>query len=209
MPLVLDNTKLLQDEMLAVIHAFHARGWSPATSTNYSFRNPDHDTYTISRSGIDKGLFSAIDFMIVNEQGLPEEGYRHCKPSAETPIHTMLYRMLPAVSAVLHTHSVEATVLSLRYQQRQEVTITGFELLKGLRGITTHEAMITIPVYENSQDMDAVSQAIGHDITSKHGFLLAGHGLYTWGATIAEAKRHVEALEFLFECINKLDQYRP
>lgn len=191
----------LQKDMLAIIHWFHSRGWSPATSTNYSFRNPGTETYTISRSGVDKSDFGPEDFMVVDRLGRPTEEYSHLKPSAETLIHTTLYQD-KGINVILHTHSVPATVLSLRCRQEGKLKLEGFELLKGLRGITTHETELTLPVFGNSQDMPALSAEIGASAADiSHGFLLAGHGLYTWGADIPEAKRHVEVFEFLFECM--------
>lgn len=199
----------LQQELLAVIHGFHARGWAPATSTNYSFRHPtpDERTYTISRSGVDKGLFQSADFMQVDQAGQPLAAFRHLKPSAETLLHTMLYEQ-PAVQAILHTHSVANTVFSWVHRMEEAVSITGFELLKGIAGINTHEATLRLPVYANAQDMLTLSGQIRHGL-SRHpgipGFLLAGHGLYAWGDSIAAAKRHVEVFEFLFECLNRLE----
>ena len=209
MTMVPENIAGLQQELLTVIHGCHSKGWAQATSTNFSFRNPASagETYTISKSGVDKGLFSVNDFMVIDSHGKAGEDYRQFKPSAETLLHTMLYSKLRC-NAVLHTHSVAATVLSRRYRQQKEVSISGLEILKGLKGVTTHETTVTIPVFDNSQDMTALSELIGNaNPASMYGFLLAGHGLYTWGETIPEAKRHLETLEFLFECVNALDLY--
>lgn len=195
----------LQQDLLAVIHWFHAKGWAPATSTNYSFRNPApaNDTYTISRSGVDKGLFQASDFMEVNAQGNALEAYKGIKPSAETLLHTMLYEK-PEVQAILHTHSIVNTACSWIHRADKSLTLEGFELLKGLAGITTHETNIQLPIFENSQDIQALSAEIREGMANYlgvPGFLLAGHGLYAWGSSIAEAKRHIEVFEFLMECL--------
>lgn len=201
--------QLRKHELLSVIQWFHAKGWAPATSTNYSFRNPapDQNTYTISRSGVDKSLFKVEDFMEVDALGQPLEAYRGVKPSAETLLHTMLYEQA-AVQAVMHTHSVVSTVFSWEHRAEACVSISGFELLKGIAGVSTHEATVQLPIFENSQDIEALS---GHIRASlQHypgvpGFLLAGHGLYAWGNSIAEAKRHTEVFEFLLECLNQLE----
>lgn len=202
-------TQSLQQDLLAIIHWFHAKGWAPATSTNYSFRNPvpESDTYTISRSGVDKGAFQAADFMVVNQEGQPLEAYRHLRPSAETLLHTLLYER-PEVNAILHTHSVANTVFSWVHRNEEAVKITGFELLKGLQGVTTHLAEVWVPVFENEQDIASLSNKIRARLEKypdTPGFLLAGHGLYAWGSSIAEAKRHIESFEFLFECLNQIE----
>lgn len=200
----------LHAELLATIHWFHAKGWAPATSTNYSFRNPaPHDqTYTISRSGVDKGAFQAEDFMVVNASGAPLEAFAHLRPSAETLLHTLLYET-QGVNAILHTHSVQNTVISWAHRHEPFLPIAGFELLKGIAGVTTHETTLRLPIFENAQDMVALSATIRETLPQYPGvpgFLLAGHGLYAWGSSIAEAKRHIEVFEFLFECLNMLER---
>jgi methylthioribulose-1-phosphate dehydratase len=74
--------------------------------------------------------------------------------------------------------------------------------------VTTHEHTKRIPVLANSQDMSALSDELRRAFAAEpdmHGFLLAGHGLYTWGADLAEARRHLEVLEFLFEVTARLE----
>jgi methylthioribulose-1-phosphate dehydratase len=203
------SKQALKQELRSVIHWFHSKGWAPATSTNYSFRNPapEQNTYTISRSGIDKGLFKVEDFMEVDANGQALEAYRDSKPSAETLIHTMLYEQAE-VRAVLHTHSVVNTVFSWEHRAEACVSISGFELLKGIAGINTHEATIQLPIFENSQDIESLSGHIRESLKNYPGvpgFLLAGHGLYAWGSGIAEAKRHIEVFEFLMDCLNQLE----
>lgn len=203
------SKQALQLELLSVIHWFHAKGWAPATSANYSFRNPapDQNTFTISRSGIDKGKFKVEDFMEVDANGQALEAFRAIQPSAETLIHTMLYEQA-AVQAVLHTHSVVNTVYSWKHRSAACVSISGFELLKGIAGVNTHETTIQLPIFENSQDIAYLSAHIReslHKYPGVPGLLLAGHGLYAWGSSIAEAKRHIEVFEFLLECLNQLE----
>lgn len=191
-------------ERLAQVGRFLAQqGWSPATSSNYSARletNPDH--FALTRSGIDKYEVRAEDIIVVNEKGLVVEPVGQ-KPSAETLIHCELYKD-PTVGSVLHTHSVFGTRLSLKYLSQEKIEIRDYELLKGLSGNRTHAMVETVPILENSQDMIAFSQKLEPVLKLKpkiHGFLIAGHGLYTWGRDINEAKRHVETFEFLFQSL--------
>jgi methylthioribulose-1-phosphate dehydratase len=204
----LEDYQDLQDEVLEIIALFHQKGWSPATSTNYSFRNPQpyQETFTISSSGIDKLHFKAEDLMMIDDKGKPLAGYKDKKPSAETGLHTMLYHHLDT-NAILHTHSIASTVFSLVHHKDKIVQLTGFEVLKGIKGVNTHEASVSIPIFDNSQDIESLSQEIKiyFDHNPKmRGFLLAGHGLYAWGTSLAEAKRHTEVFEFIFECMNQM-----
>jgi len=196
------ETTRLQEELITVIRFFHQKGWSPATSTNYSFRNADNETYTISASGIDKGQFSALDLMIINKSGNALPSHKHLNPSQETLLHTMLYKN-PSINAVLHTHSVASTVISRRLAAQKGVSLRGYEVLKGLHGISTHDSEVLIPIFPNSQDIASLSKEVDRyyqENPDLYGFLLEGHGLYSWGKSIAEAKKHIEVLEFLFEC---------
>lgn len=192
-------------QLVECIHFLHQQGWAPATSSNYSFRMPGESTITISSSGKDKGIFSLEDLMEVDLGGRPVNDTR--KPSAETLLHTLIYQRRPEVTCILHTHTVYNTVLSQVYQQKGSLQLSGFELLKGISGIKTHESTVDLPIFANAQDMQKLSARIAlywdqHPDLS--GFLLAGHGLYTWGKSIAEAKRHIEVFEFLFDCFYKI-----
>jgi methylthioribulose-1-phosphate dehydratase len=203
-----EQYQLLEKELVEIIHLFHARGWSMATSTNYSFRNPApyQNTYTISRSGIDKSKFKSQDFILIDAEGQPLPQYEGIKPSAETLLHTYLYENTEN-QCVLHTHSPASTIFSMVHRDDKIIKITDFELVKGIRNVNTHEAEIKIPVFENSQDMKKLSGEIRayYDRNPEtYGFLLVGHGLYAWGDSIAEAKRHTETFEFLFDCMLRM-----
>ncbi len=173
--------------------------WSPATSSNYSARLTS-ELYALTRSGIDKYKITPEDIIVVNQQGravAPADA----KPSAETLIHCKLYENQD-VGAVLHTHSVYATRLSLKYAHSEKLVLGGYELLKGLAGNATHDMQEIIPILPNSQDMNEFCERMTPYMkTNIHGFLIAGHGLYTWGKNLREAKRHVETYEFLFHAL--------
>ena len=194
----------LEYELLDVIEFFYAKNWAPATSANYSFRNiSDINTYTISRSGVDKGLFHVKDFMVVDEFGNATTKYAHLKPSAETLLHTLLYKIFPEINCVLHTHSVANTVMSRIHQFDGQIILSDYEVLKGISGINTHEVSVEIPIFKNSQHIASLAGIIKNYLTKNPtipAFLLASHGLYAFGKTIAEAKRHIEVIEFLLEC---------
>lgn len=200
-----DNILRLQKEELAeIIRFLHAKGWTPATSSNFSFRIAQ-DGFFVSESGIDKSIFSEKHFIEVDASGQPVNDVR--KPSAEVQLHTWIYDHTDA-GCVLHTHSVSNTVLSKLHETDGSVRIHNFELLKALEGITTHEATVEIPVVSNSQNMADIIKELDTRIKGPvRGFLIAGHGFYTWGKNISSAKRHMEAFEFLFTCLLKLKKY--
>jgi len=176
----------------------YARGWVPATSGNFSLR--DGERILISASGLDKGIMTRADLLETDLQGqsaVPEK-----KPSAETALHAVIYRERPETGAILHVHTIWNTLLSGRFARRGHVSLQGYELLKGLSGVTTHEYEERIPILVNSQDYGSLAAELAaalQNFEGAHGLLLSHHGLYTWGKSVGEARRHLEALEFLFE----------
>ena len=173
------------------------RGWVPATSGNFSLR-AGTGTCLVTRSGLDKGKLGLDDLIPVPLEGALPPGI-----SAEAPLHIERYRSDPAIGAVLHIHSVAATVLSRQDAKRGSVRIEGFEMQKALDGFVTHEGVAELPVFDNAQDTHALARRVRERIgagSAVPGYLLAGHGMYAWGRTLAEARRHVEGLEFLLQC---------
>ena len=201
----------LRQSVADAARTMHSRGWTPATSSNFSARAKDSSHFAISISGLDKGTLTAQDFLEVDFNGhLLNPRQDHLRPSAETLLHALIYKQQPDMQAVLHNHSVNATVISKLYEQQDDLWLKNFEILKAFEGIKTHETELWLPIFPNSQDMPTLAQQVA-DTLEKHpqvyGFMLAGHGLYTWGQTAEQAFRHTEAFEFLFECILKLRSY--
>lgn len=187
----------------------YQQGWSPATSSNYSARI-DAKHIAITVSGRHKGQLGAGDVMVVDLSGHPVQS--DCRSSAETKLHTVLYELFPDVGAVLHTHSVKATVLSRLLEPGQPLVLEGYELQKAFTGIATHESVLTVPVFDNTQDIDSLAECTREwfrEHPEQPGYLIRGHGLYTWGHTMADCLRHVEAFEFLFECELETMRVRP
>ncbi|MBI5450608.1 MAG: methylthioribulose 1-phosphate dehydratase [Gammaproteobacteria bacterium] len=174
-----------------------AQGWVPATSGNFSCRLDD-ETVAITVSGKHKGFLTLDDIMLVDYSGRSLDGKR---PSAETLLHLHLYRREPKIGAVLHTHSISSTVLSRA--AADHLVLDGLEVLKAFDGIDSHESQLTVPVFANDQDIARMASMVD-DYMDKHppiaGYLIAGHGLYTWGRSVNDTLRHLEAFEFLFQC---------
>ena len=192
-----NEAKSEKELLCEAAHWCAARGWVPATSGNFSVR--DGGRIFISRSGLDKGQMRTRDLLELDLEGNVLSGAG--KPSAETVLHIVIYRDYPEAGAILHVHSVWNTLLSARFAGGR-VVLENYELLKALDGVTTHEHREAIPVLSNSQDYHLLSRELTEALKEHpgtHGVLLGGHGLYTWGKSVADARRHVEALEFLFE----------
>lgn len=188
----------MAEQLVAAGRNLYARGWVPATSGNFSARLDD-GRIAITVSGRHKGELDDDDIMLVDADGDALDTSK--RPSAETLLHVRLYRRFPDVAAVLHTHSVNDTLISR--SGRDQVLLDDYELLKAFRGVNTHETRITVPVFANDQDMVRLADRVDAYIDEHpdlHAYLIAGHGLYTWGTSLEEALRHLEALEFLFEC---------
>ena len=192
------------DQLADIARWAYRKGWAPATSTNYSVRLPEHATpafCVITSSGVDKETIDPDRVLAVDRLGVPVNGCT-LKPSAETPLHVMLYRAMGA-GAVLHTHSMAAALLSRSVGESGCLKLSGWELLKGLDGIETHDCEVVLPVFPNSQDIPALADHIESHLPRTqpcYGFLLAGHGLYAWGKDLMTAKRHLEVFEFLLQC---------
>jgi methylthioribulose-1-phosphate dehydratase len=193
----------LRQRLCEVVRELAAQGWCQGTGGNFSAtlsREPLR--LLLTRSGIHKRHLAPGDLMVVGPGGRDEEG-ETARPSAEAALHTAIVERTGAAS-VLHVHSVANTLLGEHWASRGGLTLRGYEMLKGLEGIATHEAEVFVPVLRNSQDIPALADEVDRlleDRPRTHGFLLAGHGLYTWGETLGQAHRHVEIFEFLFECV--------
>jgi len=183
---------------------FYARGWALGTSGNFSAvvsRSPLR--LVITRSGVDKGALTAEHIVQIDANGEPVDGSG--RPSGEALVHLTLVRARGA-GAVLHTHSVWSTILSDACPREGGIQLEGYEMLKGLEGVRTHEHREWLPTIENSQDYLELARRIERTLAQfpdSHGFLLRRHGLYTWGRDLAQAKRHVEILEFLLEVVGR------
>ena len=199
LPYNVDRLQELARLLIANIRELSQLGWTPATSSNFSHRLDDRHA-AITVSGRDKGRLVEDDIMVVDFDG---QGVATAhRPSAETLLHTQLYRRFPEIGCVLHTHSPVQTVASRLFAGAGHIRLEGYELLKAFHGNNTHEAEIEVPVFANTQDMPTLAAQVDAllDRQSLWGYLIDGHGLYAWGRDMAEARRHLEAFEFLFHC---------
>ena len=193
----------LAGELITNVRELGQAGWTPATSSNFSMRLDDrHAAVTVS--GRNKSRLSEADIMVVDFDGNPVA--TELKPSAETLLHTQLYQRFAEVGCVLHTHSLNQTVASRLFAPQGHVRFEDYELQKAFAGNTTHDASMDVPVFANTQDMHELAAKVDAALDNQPmwGYLIDGHGLYAWGRTMAEARRHLEAFEFLLACELKM-----
>lgn len=189
----------LSQEIIEAGRFLYARGWSPATSSNYSTRLSASQAL-LTVSGKHKGQLGPDDVLATDLAGNSLEPGK--KPSAETLLHTQLYSWRAGIGAVLHTHSVNATVLS-RLTPGDSIEFEDYELQKAFSGVSTHESRVLVPIFDNDQDITRLAAKVQPWLEAHPdcvGYLIRGHGLYTWGARMSDALRQIEAFEFLFEC---------
>ncbi|GDX85797.1 methylthioribulose-1-phosphate dehydratase [Methylococcaceae bacterium] len=192
-----DQFYSLADALIYAGKVIDSKGWCPATSGNFSARLED-GTIAITVSGKHKGQLQSDDIMLVDALGNSLDGK---VPSAETMLHIQLYQRFSDVNAVLHTHSLNSTLISM--QGKKKITLKNYELLKVFSGITTHESRVVVPIFANSQNIAQLSENIDDYMDSNdeiYAYLIEGHGLYTWGDSIEESLRYLDALDFLFTC---------
>ncbi|TLS53140.1 methylthioribulose 1-phosphate dehydratase [Paenibacillus antri] len=188
-------------ELRAVKTDFAARGWFPGTSGNLSVRvgeySPERFAFAVTASGKDKAANTPEDFLIVDQEGLPTEPTR-LKPSAETLIHCEIYKHT-GCGAIFHVHTIYNNIISEYDASLGAVPIEGVELIKAFN-IWEENASIEVPILPNYAKIPRIAELVAGAIRPGiPGILLRNHGIYAWGANAFEAKRHLEAFEFLFE----------
>jgi methylthioribulose-1-phosphate dehydratase len=195
-------------ELAEIGRSFYSKGWVMGTSGNFSaVISQDPVRLAITSTGLDKGKLAPVHFLEIDAECGVVNG--NGRPSAEALLHLAIVRARGA-GAVLHTHSVWSTVLSGAHAAEGGVALEGYEMLKGLDGVKTHQHREWLPIVENSQDMEELAKKVSKTLEEQpriHGFLLQEHGLYTWGQSLQEARRHVEILEFLMEVVIRAHEF--
>ena len=185
------------NEIIAAGRELYQMGLVPATSGNFSARLNDGNI-AITVSGAHKGRLTETDIMILDAKGIPLDDRR---PSAETGLHLQIYNHFPTSRAILHPHAMNAVLLARK--RSGHIKLSNYELLKAFPGFNTHAATLTVPVFENDQDIERLSAKVETYMLESEttvAYIIAGHGFYTWGEDMKSAMRHVEALDYLLAC---------
>lgn len=186
-------------EILRAGRRLDSLGLAPATSGNYSMRLAD-GTLAVTVSGAHKGQLEPHQVMKVSADGIPLEDK---KPSDETLLHVGLYKIFPHIHAILHTHSMPCVVLTRYLKNADVLVLEGYEMLKAYAGVKTHEVSVSLPIFENTQDIADLAKRVDPVLRSAPqtpAYLIRGHGLYGWGKDMKEAERVIEATEVLLSC---------
>ncbi|MEP6787540.1 MAG: methylthioribulose 1-phosphate dehydratase [Acidobacteriota bacterium] len=187
---------------------FYRRGWARGASGNFSIllaRKPLR--LCITAAGNEKGTLDETNFLEIDDDAEILQGFG--RPSDETLLHLSIYRLRPKARCILYSQTVSGTLLSDKFFVDGSITVKGYEVLKGLSGVTSHEHKERLPIVENSQDQIALTHVIENVLLenpSIHGIYIRRHGLYSWGVTVEEARRNIEIFEFLFEVLARSSQ---
>ena len=186
-----------QDAIIRAGRRMDQRGWVPATAGNISVRIAG-ERIAITRSGGHKGFLTPSSVIEVDGDGqVVTPGARS---SAETLLHCQIYRAFPDAGAVLHGHSVAATVLSLE-TATDALPFQGYEVQKIFAGQTTHAAALSLPIVDNDQDIARLATTLAPRLpAAAMGYLIRGHGVYVWAPDMDMALARLEGLEFLLAC---------
>lgn len=199
--ILLEQKQAALDELRGVKELFASRNWFPGTSGNLSVRvgdfTPEAFYFAITASGKDKSVHTPEDYLFVDRDGQPCEP-TGLKPSAETLIHCEIYRKT-GCGAIFHVHTVDNNLVSDWYGDQGFVPARGIELIKAFN-IWEEDASISIPILPNYADIPKIAALVPDRLDpSVPGILLRNHGIYAWGRNAFEAKKHLEAFEFIFE----------
>ena len=198
------HLRAIGQQLAEVGRRFDDRNWVLGTSGNFScVVSRDPLRLAITPSGAAKGALPPDQILEMDEACGVTSGQG--VPSAEARLHIEIVRLRNA-NAVLHTHSLWSTLLSDEHSAQKGLAIEGYEMLKGLAGVSSHEHREWMPILDNDQDMTRLSAVVRETLRqhpASHAFLLRRHGMYTWGSTLAEAVRHVEIIEFLLEAVGR------
>ncbi|MFP4599088.1 MAG: methylthioribulose 1-phosphate dehydratase [Persicimonas sp.] len=188
------------EAMIRDAAAFYGHGWMLGTSGNLSVRLGE-GRFLVTASGRDKSRLNPEDFLERAVDGEQPEAPRGVEPSAETEIHEVIYRHLPQAGAVYHVHEPHAAFCSQRDDDIGSTIMAGAEMIKGL-GIWDEDPRVRVPILANHFDVSKIATDIGVYLSATKprvpGVNIQSHGIYAWGETPFEAKRHVETFAYLF-----------
>ncbi len=174
---------------------FYRQGWVSGTGGGISIR--DGDRAFIAPSGVQKERLSPEDLFVSDLKGnvLQEPAGNACI-SACTPLFLAAFELRDA-GAVMHSHSANAVMATLRFQERVE--IRHLEMIKGIEGHGYDDPLV-IPIIENTAHEHDLADSLRDAIQAyprTQAVLVRRHGIYVWGRDWTAAKRHAECYDYL------------
>ncbi|MXQ53718.1 methylthioribulose 1-phosphate dehydratase [Shimazuella alba] len=191
------------EELASIKAELACRDWFPGTSGNLSIKlNDDPTTILVTASGKDKSKQTTEDFILINDSGKPITE-TNAKVSAETGLHLEVYKRTNA-GCCLHVHTIDNNIISELFGDEGQVVLRNQELIKAFN-IWEQGAQISVPIIENIADLQELAINFGNAINPQvPAVLIRNHGITAWGKNGFEAKKHLEAFEFLFSYHVKL-----
>ena len=174
------------------------RDWFMGTSGNLAIKVQDAPLkFLVTASGKDKRKRTAEDFLLVDASGKAVDE-TPLKPSAETLLHCAIYGKTRA-GCSLHIHTVANNVISEIYGDQGKIDFKGLELIKAF-GLWEEDAVLTIPIIPNHAHIPHLTEEFEKYLSADSGaVLIRNHGITVWGKDPFEAKKLLEASEFLFQ----------
>ena len=192
--------------LIAAARQFYRMGWMAGTAGNLSARISD-DSFWITASGRPKGRLTKDDFVLMTLNPCKDEACltpiqpnQHRRPSAETDIHAVIYKLFPDAQACYHVHSIEANLVS-RFRTSNTLPLPPLEMLKGI-GVLEENPEVTIPVLTNHLRVSLIAREICDRFKVKTpqipALLIRDHGVTVWASSLESASNYIEIIEYIF-----------
>ena len=145
------------------------------TSGNMSVYDPENKWIIITPSSYDYSIMEEKDIVVIDLDGNMVEGIH--KPSSEWKMHAEIYKNLPEVRAVVHTHSPYATSFAVNHQEIPVILIEMIPFIKGSLEVSPFAEQGSAQVGINAVPI----------LERKNACLMANHGVVAVGSTIDQA----------------------
>ncbi|MCI9162762.1 MAG: class II aldolase/adducin family protein [Lachnospiraceae bacterium] len=165
----------LKQEVLNTAKKAYREKLMAGTSGNMSVFWPERGWMVITPGSYDYEIMEEKDIVVTDLDGQVVEGCH--KPSSEWRMHGEIYKHLPHVRAVVHTHSPYATSFAVNHQEIPVVLIEMIPFLKGKLEVSAYAEQGSAQVGLNAVPI----------LERKNACLMANHGVVAVGETMASA----------------------
>ena len=182
-----------RDQIVDIMQRIYGYGMTTTSGGNLSILDSDGNMW-ISPASVDKGTLRREDIVCVKPDGTVEG--RH-KPSSEFPFHRAIYKMRPDIKGILHAHPPALVSFSVAGKIPDTSVHPAAKMICGTVGYAPYE----VPGSEALGKNVAAAFSAGHST-----ILLENHGACTAGATLQEAFKRFETLDFCARLILRASQ---
>lgn len=165
----------IKQKVLATAKKAYEEKLMAGTSGNMSIYCSETGQMAITPSSYDYSIMEEKDIVVIDLDGNILEGCH--KPSSEWKMHAEIYKHLPHVKAVVHTHSPYATSFAVNHQEIPVVLIEMVPFLKGKLEVSPYATQGSAQVGLNAVPI----------LERKNACLLANHGVVAVGEIIESA----------------------